>query len=75
MEITEQYLARVEATEPDVRAFITVAPDQARAAARALDERLAREGAASLGPLAGVPVGIKVCLPVHPAHEVLSKIY
>ena len=32
VEITEQYLAWVEATEPNVRAFITVAPDQARAA-------------------------------------------
>ena len=61
LEITEQYLARLEATEPHVRAFITVAAEQARSEARTLDARLARDGdAASLGPLAGVPLGIKV---------------
>jgi Asp-tRNA(Asn)/Glu-tRNA(Gln) amidotransferase A subunit family amidase len=61
LEVTEQYLARLEATEPRVRAFITVAAEQARAEARALDARLASEGgAAGLLPLAGVPLGIKV---------------
>ena len=60
LEVTEQYLARLEAAEPQVRAFITVAAEQARTEARALDERIGRDGAAALGPLAGVPLGIKV---------------
>ena len=43
-----------------MRSFITVAAESARAAARQLDDRIAREGTSGLGPLAGVPLGIKV---------------
>ncbi len=62
VEITEQYLEQLEAAEPQVRSFITVTAESARASARQLDDRIAREGASGLGPLSGVPFGIKVCI-------------
>ncbi len=56
--------------------FITVTGEDARAAAIVLDQRIASGGAAGLGPLAGVPVGIKVgplSLSLsHPPHLSLS---
>ena len=60
VDITEQYLKQLEAAEPQVRSFITVAAESARTSARQLDERIAKEGTSNLGPLAGVPLGIKV---------------
>ena len=56
-EVTDAHLARIEQVEPQVRAFLHVAADQARAAARAVDER--RANGAELGPLAGVPLALK----------------
>src|SRR5260370_17412342 len=56
-EMTDAHLARIEQVEPQVRAFLHVAADQARAAARAVDER--RANGAELGPLAGVPLALK----------------
>ena len=56
-EVTDAHLARIEQVEPQVRAFLHVAADQARAAARAVDER--RATGAELGPLAGVPLALK----------------
>ncbi|CAL5220479.1 g2503 [Coccomyxa viridis] len=58
-EITEDYLSRLQAAEPEVQSFISVASESACAAARALDGRIASDGADSLGPLAAVPLGIK----------------
>ena len=60
-EITQDYLNRLQAAEPEVHSFISVASDSACAAARALDDRIASDGVDSLGPLAAVPLGIKVC--------------
>ena len=60
-EITKDYLSRLQAAEPEVQSFISVASESACAAARALDGRIASDGADSLGPLAAVPLGIKVC--------------
>jgi aspartyl-tRNA(Asn)/glutamyl-tRNA(Gln) amidotransferase subunit A len=56
-EVTEAVLARMEVLEPQLHAFCTPTPALARAAARAVDARIA----AGLEPglLAGVPVGIK----------------
>ena len=62
VEITEHYLEQLEAAEPQVRSFITVAAESARTSARQLDDRISKEGTSSLGPLAGVPLGIKVIL-------------
>jgi len=56
VEATRAVLARIEALDDRIRAFITVAPEQALEQAEAADHRLARGEA---GPLCGVPVSIK----------------
>src|SRR5436309_1960567 len=56
-EVTDAHLARIEQVDPQVRAFLHVAADQAREAARAVDQR--RAAGAPLGPLAGVPLALK----------------
>src|SRR5689334_11766060 len=56
-EVTGAHLARIEQVDPRVRAFLHVAADQARAAARAVDQR--RAAGEPLGPLAGVPLALK----------------
>src|SRR5689334_14990325 len=57
LEVTEASLSRIESRNPGLNAFSTVLAAQARARARELDEL--RESGAALGPLHGVPVGIK----------------
>lgn len=54
--LTEAILARIEALEPSVRAFLLPTPDVALTQARAADERIAQGTA---GPLTGIPLGIK----------------
>jgi aspartyl-tRNA(Asn)/glutamyl-tRNA(Gln) amidotransferase subunit A len=56
-EVTDAHLARIEQVDPQVRAFLYVAADQARAAAGAVDQR--RAAGEPLGPLAGVPLALK----------------
>ncbi len=56
-EVVEQALARITREQPRLNAFITVMDEPARAAARALERRLARRQ--PVGPLAGVPVAVK----------------
>lgn len=56
-EVLEAHLAQIERLNPKVNAIVTLAADQARAAARAADEALARGG--PLGPLHGLPVAHK----------------
>ena len=58
LELTEAVLARIEAVDRTIRAYVTVTPDQARAQAQAADARFAREGA-SAPPLLGIPAAIK----------------
>ena len=55
--VVESHLARIGAREADVHAFNLVLADEARAAAVALDERVAR--GEDPGPLAGVPIALK----------------
>ncbi|MEO1694356.1 MAG: amidase family protein, partial [Pseudomonadota bacterium] len=50
-------LDRIAAAEPDVKAWVHLDPDAALAQARTLDAHQAT--GAPLGPLHGVPVGIK----------------
>src|SRR5262245_12078456 len=53
----EAYLARIEKLNPRLNAVVTPRFDEARVAARAVDE--ARHRGEPLGPLAGVPLTIK----------------
>src|SRR3954471_8484914 len=55
LELTEAHIVAVEAARA-LNAFVLETPDQARAMARAADQKIAKgEG----GPLAGIPLGIK----------------
>jgi aspartyl-tRNA(Asn)/glutamyl-tRNA(Gln) amidotransferase subunit A len=56
-EVTDAHLDRIEQVDGRVHAFLHVAADQARAAARAVDQR--RAAGEELGPLAGVPLALK----------------
>lgn len=57
VELVEACLARIEAQEPQVRAWAWHDPAFALAQARALDAR--RQSGAATGPLHGLPVGLK----------------
>ncbi len=57
VDVAERTLARIDAVDPKVRAFITVMRESALAAARRVDEKVAR--GEPVGPLAGVPVAVK----------------
>jgi aspartyl-tRNA(Asn)/glutamyl-tRNA(Gln) amidotransferase subunit A len=57
LEITESFLAAIRERDPKVKSFQYVNEDWAREQARAVDGR--RKSGAKLGPLAGVPVGVK----------------
>ena len=54
---TRALLARTKALDPEIGAWIWLDPETALAAARRCDERLAAGG--PLGPLQGLPVGVK----------------
>jgi len=57
-ELVAHYLARIEAHDPRLGAFVTRTAEPALAAARAVDRQAAREPE-RLPPLAGVPIAIK----------------
>jgi aspartyl-tRNA(Asn)/glutamyl-tRNA(Gln) amidotransferase subunit A len=56
-EATEAYLARIEALDPQVKAYLTVTREQAQRQAAAADRRF--ESGTPRGPLDGVPVAVK----------------
>ncbi len=56
VELTKALLARVEATEPRIHAYLTITPELALAQAEAADQARAR---GQSGPLTGIPAGIK----------------
>jgi len=56
-DVTEAHLDRIAAVDEQVKAFLHVAADDARARAREVDAR--RTAGEPLGPLAGVPVAVK----------------
>ncbi|MGU3398621.1 Asp-tRNA(Asn)/Glu-tRNA(Gln) amidotransferase subunit GatA [Brucellaceae bacterium D45D] len=55
-ELTEAYLAAIDAANETINAYVAVTHDQARTMATASDERLAKGEA---GSLEGIPLGIK----------------
>ncbi|RKN09266.1 Asp-tRNA(Asn)/Glu-tRNA(Gln) amidotransferase subunit GatA [Streptomyces radicis] len=57
VEVTEAHLARVDAVDEKVHAFLHVDREGALAQARAVDDR--RAAGEPLGPLAGVPLALK----------------
>ncbi len=56
-DLTEHALERIESLNPTLNAFVAVDADAARAQAGDVDERLAR--GERVGPLAGIPIGVK----------------
>ena len=56
-ELTDHHLARIEAVDSSIHAFLEVTADRARADADRMDE--ARAAGEDLPPLAGVPIAIK----------------
>lgn len=56
-ELTQIALDRIDATNAEVNAFVSVDAEAAMAEAGAIDERLARGEA--VGSLAGIPIGVK----------------
>jgi len=56
-ELLDSCLSRVQRHEPQVRAFVTLTPERAQAAAVRADED--RAAGRPVGPLAGVPVAVK----------------
>lgn len=57
-DVIDQSLQRLQAVNPIINAVVQEMPDQARAAARKIDQAVA--AGKPVGPLAGVPVTIKV---------------
>jgi aspartyl-tRNA(Asn)/glutamyl-tRNA(Gln) amidotransferase subunit A len=57
VEITEAALRRIDASQPVLNAFITVAHDEATAQARKAEEALANGD--EIGPLHGIPFSVK----------------
>ena len=57
LEVVEEHLARIAQAEADIHAFNYVMADEAKAAARAIDAKVA--AGEDPGPLAGVPVALK----------------
>jgi aspartyl-tRNA(Asn)/glutamyl-tRNA(Gln) amidotransferase subunit A len=56
-DVIEEHLARIEAREDELHAFNLVLADEARAAAKLVDDAVAR--GEDPGPLAGVPIALK----------------
>jgi amidase len=62
--VMEAVLARIDALNPALTAYVALDRDRALAAARAATETMTRSRAAALPPLHGVPVSIKDVTPV-----------
>ena len=57
VEIATEFLARIQAIEPQVKSFLHLTPDLALAQAQKVDEKIAR--GESLHLLAGIPIALK----------------
>ncbi|TMK23373.1 MAG: Asp-tRNA(Asn)/Glu-tRNA(Gln) amidotransferase subunit GatA [Actinobacteria bacterium] len=56
-DVVEAHLARIDALDPELHAFLTLTPELARAQAAAVDSD--RAAGRALGPLSGVPIALK----------------
>jgi len=56
VELTQEFLKRIEQHNPEVNAYITVDPDKSLAQAAAADKRIA---SGDVGPLTGIPIAQK----------------
>jgi amidase len=75
LEVVQAVLARIEAVNPRLNAYCTIAGEQALDAAKRATS-VARRRSARLGPLHGVPVSIKDLVPVKGVRTTWgSKIY
>jgi amidase len=61
VEVTKRFLDRIEKVNPAINAFVTLVPEQALSAARQAETAVMKKQA--LGPLHGIPVGIKDVTP------------
>ena len=59
LDLTEQCLSMIERRNEELQAFVHLDADGARRQAEQVDALLAAEGPDALGPLAGVPFGVK----------------
>lgn len=57
VDVTDAFIGRAEALEPTLNAFITLLPEEARAAAKQAEAEIAAGN--YRGPLHGIPVGLK----------------
>ncbi|NEQ49257.1 MAG: Asp-tRNA(Asn)/Glu-tRNA(Gln) amidotransferase subunit GatA [Leptolyngbya sp. SIO3F4] len=57
VEITQEYLDRLQTLEPKLHSFLAVTADKALAQAKQVDDAIA--AGTSLGPLAGIPIALK----------------
>jgi aspartyl-tRNA(Asn)/glutamyl-tRNA(Gln) amidotransferase subunit A len=57
VQVAERFLSRIDAIDPKVRAFLSVNKPAALAAAKKVDEKIAR--GEKVGVLAGIPVAVK----------------
>jgi hypothetical protein len=62
--VARSYLDRVSETEPSVKSFLHVSEKEALEQATAIDSALSTGKGDALGPLAGVPIGVKVRISV-----------
>jgi len=70
--VVEAVLARIEALQPTVNAFITVTAEEARAAARRAEAAVM--GGERLGPLHGVPFSVKDLLPTRGVRTTMGSL-
>eukprot|EP00803_Ostreobium_quekettii_P004544 evm.model.scf_248EXC.3 EVM.evm.TU.scf_248EXC.3 scf_248EXC:15876-22377(-) len=59
VEVAREYLERLSSKEGSINSFITVTAEDALRQAQNVDEAISNGDAASLGPLAGIPIAIK----------------
>lgn len=71
VEVTDAYLARIEALNPSLNAYLTVMADEARQQARQAEAEVG--AGAWKGPLHGVPLGIKDLLDVAGAPNTMGS--